>query len=190
MSAPTRGFLRSLPDRRWWVAFVVVLVLVVVYSVATGQYLATMREPEVIGESEVGQWADLSDYGFRLRVDSMELLESATGGWESGPVHPPEGMRFLSVRMTVEALVPEDGDMACTMSLLNGAGEEIGLEEIGLDGPESIGCSHHNYREGVGVGDQWESQMAWVVLPEPVEDFTLVVKPLFSDEPVLWHFSR
>lgn len=183
--------MRRLPDRKWWVSFVVVLVLVVVYSVAVGQYLSTLRQPEVVGQSRVGEWADLSDYGFRLRVDNMELLDSAAGGWEGSDIkRPPEGMKFLRVLMTIEALVPEDGNMGCTLTLLNGAGEEIGLEEVGLDGPDSVGCAHHEFREGIGVGDTWESQMVWVVLDEPVENFTLVINPIYSDGGLArWHVT-
>ena len=177
-------------DPKWWVAFGIIAALVVGYSVAVGQYLSTLRQPEVIGHSVVGEWADLSDYGFRIRVDSMEYFDALPGSWDPSQVNePPEGMKYLRVLYTVEALVPPEGDLGCIVDLRNGDGEELDLTEIGLAGPEGEGCTRYDGRDGIAVGDTYETQSVFVVQPVPIEDYTIVITPMFADERVHWEIT-
>lgn len=185
------GTVRERGRWRWWTALVALVCVFGVYSVSVGQFLVGMREPDHLGHGTVGEWADLSDYGFRLRLDGIELHESMPSRWdETRFEYPPQGMHYVEARFTVEVLVPQDVDIGCDFRLLNADGEEFGLVGIGMAGAEASECHHQDERAGIGVGDEFTSHEVYVVPRNYTDGFTLRVTPYFTDDDVYWTFSE
>lgn len=176
---------------RWWTALAVLTCLFAAYSVSVGQFLVDMRQPVQLGHSTVGEWADMSDHGFRVRFEGFEFHESMPSEWDETRVeYPPQGMQFLEARFTVELLVDPDADVGCDFKLFNVDGEELGLSGIGLAGAEGTGCRRSEEVEGVGAGDTFTSHEVFIVQEAPVEGFTVRVDPLFATDDVYWTVSH
>ncbi|GAB3815529.1 hypothetical protein GCM10028820_13160 [Tessaracoccus terricola] len=168
---------------RWWIALAVLACTFAVYSLSVGQFLVEMREPEHLGHSTVGEWADLSDYGYRLRFEGFALHDSMPSSWDATRLeYPPDGMQYVEARFTVEVLVGEEEDMGCTFKLFNADDEELGLTGIGLGDVEGTECQHSEQRAGLVPGDTFASHQVYVV-PSGMDDgFTLRAEPFYLDE--------
>lgn len=190
MSAPVQP-VRDRGLWRWWTALAVLACTFAVFSVSVGQFLVEMREPEHLGHSTVGEWADLSDYGFRLRFDGLELHDAMPSAWDpTRSEYPPDGMHYVQARFTVEVLVEQDENMGCEFKLFNADGEELGLTGIGLAGAEGTDCQHGEQREGIGVGDTFVSHEVYVVPRSMVDGFVVRVEPYYTDDRGYWTFGE
>lgn len=176
---------------RWWAALVALACLFGVYSVSVGQFLVEMREPDHLGHATVGEWADMSEYGFRLRLDGIDVHDSMPSRWdETRNEEPPSGMHFVEASFTLEVLVAEDVDVACAFRLLNADGEELGNVGIGMAGAQGTECHHEEQRAGIGVGDEFVTHEVYVVPRNMTDGFTVNVTPYFTDDTVYWSFSE
>lgn len=174
----------------WWTAMAVLAGIFAAYSLVVGQFLVGTRQPVELGHSGVGEWADLSEYGFKVRFEGLEFHDSMPSEWDQTRLeYPPQGMQFLQARFTVELLVDPDADVGCEFNLFNADGEELDLTGIGLAGAEGTGCRYTKEDGAVAAGDTFTSHQVFVVQQAPVEGFTVRVDPLFSDEQVYWTVS-
>lgn len=175
----------------WWTALAALIVVFAVYSVSVGQFLVSTREPVEIGRSGVGEWADMSEYGFKVRFEGLEFHEAMPSEWDATRLeYPPQGMQFLQARFTVEVIADSALELGCEFKLFNADGEALDLTGIGLAGAEGTGCRRTEDSEGVRPGDMFTSHQVFVVQKAPVEDFTLRVDPLFTDDDVYWTVSH
>ncbi|RMB61841.1 hypothetical protein [Tessaracoccus antarcticus] len=181
---------------RWgpWLGFACVVVACLVFSVGAGAWIVRTTEPTQLGSGVVGSWAELSDQGFRVRLDDVEMATAFPSSYDpTDDVMAPEGFQFLRVRLTVESLVPAEGVLGCLVQLRNRDGEQIGNKDYGIDGPAASDCNAlaaTNKAGGpIGEGDRFESQSVFIVVPEDLDSFTLDIVPLFVEDDVLWSFE-
>lgn len=183
-------FLTRARQGHWWVAAVVLAMVALILSWAVGGYISQLREPVEIGTSEAGEWVDLSEYGLRLRLDSMELAPSFPRSFnESEQMTAPEGTQYLRVRMSIEPTVDEDEYVGCFWKLLNGDGEQLTLTEFGIAGPASTQCSFLEDEGSLEKGVPFASQEVYVVVPKPVESFSLQVNVDTDEGRLYWTFT-
>lgn len=174
--------------RGWWIAFAVTCVVVIGYSLGVGQYLADRREPRPLGTSSVGEWADLAEYGFRLRVDEVDVVGSLPSRFRDDEiVAAPTGMAYFQAKLTVEVLVGPEEDMGCTMELYNADGERLDWDDDSVGIPGVSGCVlFDDGRDALDVGDTFESQLIRVVLPDDPGSFVIRIVPTYTDDTVYW----
>ena len=182
--------------RRWvpWLGFLCVVVACVVFSVVAGVWIVRVTDPEQVGRSAIGSWAELGDQGFRVRLDDVAMAPSFPSAYDpTTELTAPEGFQYLRVRMTVESLVGPDDAMGCLLTLRNSEGEGLGNPEYGVDGPSASECNAlAAVEEGgqpIGQGDKFSAQSVFIVLPDELDSFTLDVVPLFVDDEVFWTFD-
>lgn len=178
--------------RGWWIAFAVTCVVVIGYSLGVGQYLADRREPRLLGTSSVGEWADLAEYGFRLRVDEVDVVGSLPSRFRDGEsVAAPTGMGYFQARLTVEVLVGPEEDMGCTMELYNADGERLDWDDDSVGVSGASGCLlFDDGRDALDVGDTFESQLVRVVLPDDPGSFVIRVVPTYTNDTVYWAITE
>lgn len=178
-------------DRGWWISFAVLLSVSLVFALIVGARVATVNDPVELGHSTTGEWAELSEFGFRARLDDMSIAESFPSAYEETlDKAAPEGMALLRVRFSIEPLVADDGLVACLLSLFNGKGDRLTRIEYGVAGPESAECSLISTDGERQEGVPYATQTVWVVAPDPVESFSLQLVPLSgADDNVYWTFS-
>lgn len=178
-----------LKKRGWWVSFVLLMVVALIFSTVVGGYVSQLRAPKEIGRSSVGEWADLSDHGFRARLDSMDLAPAFPRSFDPGEeMIAPAGTQYLRVRMSIEPLVGQDEDLGCLWKLFDGDGEQLTLTEFGVEGPASTQCSFLG--EGsLEKGVAFESQEVYVVVPDAGEDYRLEVHASGDGARVYWTFT-
>lgn len=185
-----KSTVRWLKNHRWWVTFVLLLVVALTFSRVVGGYVSQLRQPSEIGTSSTGEWADLSAYGFRARLDSLDLAASFPRSFDSGErMTAAPGTQYLRVRMSIEPLVGEDQDMGCIWKLFNGEGEQLTLTEYGIEGPASTQCSFLEDEGSREKGVPFGSQEVYVVLPDAIGSFSLQVHADGSDGRVYWTFT-
>lgn len=178
---PTSG------TRGWWIAFAVTCIIVIGYSLAVGEYLAGRREPQQLGTSDVGEWADMAEYGFRLRVDEIAVVDSLPARFSDEIVTAPTGMAYFEAKLTVEVLVAPDEDMGCILELYNADGEKLDWEDTSVGIPDVSGCLlFDDGRDALDVGDTFESQFIRVVLPDEPGSFTIHIVPTYTEDTVYW----
>ena len=165
---------------RWWWSFAALSVMALVFALIVGSYLARLQEPAELESSPMGEWADLGDQGLRLRLDEMVMAPSFPGPYGDGEqTAAPEGMELLRVRMTID---PVAGDLqgSCIFELYNGDGEKLGLKELGVEGPGGLECVDFSDDSSSASGAHFEAQSVYVVIPEPVENYSLRVSLLIG----------
>lgn len=176
--------------RGWWISFAVLLAVALVFSTVVGNYVARLKEPVEVGTSVTGEWADLAEYGFRARLDSLELSTTYPSSSNAGdPRTAPEGATYLRVRMSIEPLVAADADMGCFWELFNSDGEQLTMTEFGVDGPLSRQCTYLELEGSRELEVPFTSQEVYVVVPDDVESYTLQLSPQFGDKAVFWTFT-
>lgn len=174
-----RAFLPGVRSgRRWWV-FGLLMVMALVFALIIGNYLARLHEPTEVGTSALGEWGDLGDQGLRLRLDEMVMAKSFPDAYGE-QTSAPEGMEFLRVRMTIDP-VATDLDGSCIFELHNGDGENLGLRELAVEGPPRLDCIDFSEDSDPPSGDPFETQTVFVVVPEPIESYSIQVH-LITDE--------
>lgn len=141
----------------------------------------------------MGEWAEFTEHGFSVRLDAVELAPSLPSAYDpSNDVPAPEGFVFLRVLMTVEPLVGPEDYFGCLMRVRDGDGAEIDNQEYGVEGPASSHCTRMTGEDDdsgpLGVGDQFQSQSVFIVLPDELDTFTVEVVPIFGKQKVFWTF--
>lgn len=172
-----------------WVALALVMALALVFSLIVGNYLARLYEPRELGSSATGEWADLSEYGFRMRLDDVTKATSFPSSYGEGEyTTAEEGTELLRIQLSIEPLVGPEEDVSCRFELYNGDGEKLGLKELTVDGPAAVDCTA-GFDDPRPMGVAYDTQMVHVVIPEPVENYTLEMYPLAADSTVYWTFT-
>ncbi len=176
--------------RGWWISFVVLFVAAMSFSLVVGDYVAQLRQPIEAGRSTTGEWADLSEFGFRARLDDVTMSTTFPNSYDPEQEKSgPDGTSLLRVRMSIEALVDEDEVLGCSWRLFNGSGEQLTLTEYGIEGPESSECtliSDDMVRE---KGVAFQTQVVYVVVPDAIDSYSLQLYPNFGASPVYWTFT-
>ncbi|MEO7587794.1 MAG: hypothetical protein ABIS84_07160 [Arachnia sp.] len=180
----------TLTPRGWWVSFALLLSFALVFSLAVGDFLARQGEPKELGSSRIGEWADLSEHGFRARLDSLDMATQLPNAYNPDVISSaPPGMTYLRVRMTIEPLVGPDDDLQCSWKVTNGAAEQLSLTESAIEGPQFGGCTHP-FDEGPRErGVPFGTQTVYVVIAEPLESYTLRLQPQLADGSPYWTFT-
>ena len=174
----------------WWTSFIVLLTSSVVFSVVVGNILAGLNDPEELGHSSVGEWADLGQFGFRARLDDVTISESFPSAYDEARTVGEEGASLLRVRFTIEPVAGRDEHISCSMKLFNADGEELTLTKYGVAGPVSTECTAAVDSEASGTGEPFETQMVWVVLPDFGDDYTLWLAPISeASTSTFWRFT-
>ena len=183
-------------NRAWapWVGFGCVVLACLVFAVGAGVWIVRATEPRQLGTSAVGEWADLSEQGLRVRIDDVTSAPSFPSSYDTASdMAAPEGFEFLRVRMTVELATGPDEGVSCLLRLRNRLGEVIENKDYGVDGPGVSDCNLVAAAESMGRplerNDQFQSQSVFIVLPDDVDSFTLDVVPLFGEDEVFWRFE-
>lgn len=172
-----------------WGPLVLLMTIALTFSVVVGNYLVRLYEPAELGSSVTGEWADLSDYGFRMRLDEMVMAPSFPSSWDENELTAaPDGMELLRIRLSIEPLVGPDADMACRFELFNGDGEQLGLTESVVEGPSAVDCNVGG-DEPREPGVVFVTQLVHVVIPEPLENYSLQMYPLSAESQVYWTFT-
>lgn len=175
---------RPLNPRRAWAIFAVSLAVALLVGVVMGQYakarLTEARQGDLLGTSRVGEWADMSEYGIRIRLDDVAIAESFPGryGSESAAL---EGLLLARVRMSVIATVDiaETGQeiLTCDLGLLTAAGERYWPSGPMLEGPEYSNCGA--VPKPITAGQEFEIQQVFQIRPSDAAG--LVVEVTGSD---------
>ena len=187
MMAAAKAWLRR---RAWWVSFVVLLVAALVFSMVVGDYVARLRQPTQAGRTTAGQWADLSEFGFRARLDDVAMSTAWPSAYDpEQEVTAPDGSSLLRVRMSLEPLVDEDVSIGCSFRLFSAAGEQLTLREYGVEGPQSSECTFVSEGTTREKGVPFQSQVVYIVLPENVDSYSLQLYPNLGASPVYWTFT-
>lgn len=187
MRASTASWLRQ---RGWWISFVVLVVVVLVFSLVVGDYVARLRQPTEAGRSTTGHWADLSEYGLRARLDEIAISATFPDAYDPAQqTAGPEGTSLLRVRMSIEPLVGEEEVLGCSWRLFNGAGEQLTLTEYGIEGPASTECTFISEETAREKGVAFQSQVVYVVVPNALESYSLQLVPAFGASPIYVTFT-
>ncbi len=178
-----------LRGRGWWISFVLLLVVALAFSMVVGDYVARLRQPTEAGRSTTGEWADISEFGFRARLDDVTLAKTFTNSYDPEQHKGgPEGTSLLRVRMSIEALVDDDEVLGCSWRLFNGAGEQLTLTEYGIEGPESSECTFVSDEGTRQKGVPFQTQVVYVVVPDDIDSYSLQLFPQFGASLSYWTF--
>ncbi|MGV8847323.1 hypothetical protein [Tessaracoccus sp.] len=187
MKASTTAWLRQ---RGWWISFVALLVIALVFSLAVGDYVAKLRQPVEAGRSTIGEWADLSEHGFRARLDDVSIATTFPSAYDPNQkIAGPDGTSLLRVRMSIEALVDANDIVGCSWRLFNGSGERLTLTEYGIEGPASTECTFISEEATREKGVPFQTQLVYVVVPEALESYSLQLSPSLAGDSSYWTFT-
>lgn len=180
MSPATRAGARRAPQEavlRRWAAFALALALAAAVAAGIGAMnvarLSTARFGELLGTSRAGEWADLSTYGVRLRLDDLAIAEEFPSQYAGGePQRALPGMLLVRVRMTVEPTVDIAKDnfrdlISCDLALWTRHDARITPAGLMVEGPEANSCSA--LKRPIVAGQQTPIQQVFQVLPADAE---------------------
>lgn len=131
--------------------------------------LTVARYGERLGTSRAGEWADLSAYGLRIRLDEVAVADRLPSRYSPDePAEPLPGMALVRVRMTVEPTVDIARDnykdmISCDIALWTKGGARVTASGPMLDGPEASSCA--GIERPIVQGSQVEIQEVFQVLP-------------------------
>lgn len=176
--------------RAWWALFGTLTAVALLFSLAVGNYVAQLHEPVERGRGIVGEWLDLSEHGYRIRVDEIAAARSYPSAWGEEETAAPESMVLVRVRSTVVPLVGPDVDLGCTLRLFNGDGEELTLAEYGVAGPDSQHCTLDPDLGPREAGAEFETQNVFVVPESWADEVYVEIHPLYVDQRAYWTVTR
>lgn len=137
-------------SRTEWAVFTGLVAVAVVVGLLLGQLAAerlrVARYGTLLGTSAIGEWADLSDYGLRARLDEAEVAESFPSEF-GAEVAGDAGMLLVRVQLSIEFTIDVAADnysdlVSCDLALWNAAGERITYPgPYGMAGPSEASCS-------------------------------------------------
>lgn len=183
MSArPWRRLPRPAEAGRRWLVGAAALVVAVATALGVGQaashQLTVARYGVLEGTSRVGEWADLSRYGLRVRLDEVAVAEGFPDRYQPQKQQRAlDGMLLVRVRMTVEPTIDIARDnvqdmVSCDIALWTRTGARILPSGPPLAGPTGDSCATIR---PVVKGTATQLQQVFQVLPEDAEGLVVQV---------------
>lgn len=185
MSTPARWrrLLPTSPISRRWLVGALALGVSVTAALGVGQVAADQlhvaRYGELLGTSRPGEWADLSAYGLRIRLDEFAIADRFESRYSPDePAEPLPGMQLVRVRMTVEPGVDIARDnykdmISCDIALWTKSGARITASGPMVAGPEASSCT--GIERPIVKGAPVEIQEIFQVLPADTDGLVVQV---------------
>ncbi|WP_026927436.1 hypothetical protein [Granulicoccus phenolivorans] len=183
-------------SRRPWLVAGALLLVAILLAVGMGAVAGGRWQQErVIGTSRVGEWADLSAYGFRLRVDGVAVSDELPG-IGGAPVRGIDGLRLARVQLTLEPTRSIAADnyadiLSCDVAVRNGRDEQIGPSAVGLQLPDgSVGGCTAVVRP-IEAGRQYALTQVYEIRPSDEAGLSVEVVVTEGQRPVSrsWRFT-
>lgn len=171
---------RAPHPHRWWVAFGATATAAVALCVGFGTYAATVLTPTELGSVAVGEWVDYTEDGFRVRVDSVEMRDTAPGASGEPVTLPAEsGLEYVVVSLTVNPTPIEDGCEArcCAVSVVSVDGDHYSLSDPSASGASSPCQQTDEYGYLIEPTQPWTTSIIRVVPAASREDVQIQIRP-------------